>query len=69
VEQREDGQPGLHRHLDIRFFLSHQFPCGLLYFTGSDFFNTQMRLLALERGYTVRPSASTMPCCSRARRS
>ncbi len=27
--------------------------CGLLYFTGSDFFNTQMRIIALERGFTL----------------
>lgn len=27
--------------------------CGLLYFTGSDMFNKQMRKLALEKGFTL----------------
>jgi DNA polymerase beta len=27
--------------------------CGLLYFTGSDFFNKQMRIIALEHNFTL----------------
>jgi len=29
------------------------FFCGVLYFTGSDFFNKEMRKLALRRGFTL----------------
>ncbi len=49
----DDSDKYPHRHLDLRMFNVTHFPCAVLYFTGSDFFNVQMRLLALERGYTL----------------
>lgn len=53
-----------HRRLDIRVIPVDQFFCGLLYFTGSDLFNQQMRTEALEKGFTIneysiRPVGST----------
>ena len=36
-------QEFLHRRIDIRFVPIENFWCGLLYFTGSGYFNTQMR--------------------------
>lgn len=50
-EKKKSQYP--HRHIDLRMFNSSHFPCAVLYFTGSDFFNVQMRLLALERGFTL----------------
>lgn len=46
-------QRRLHRRIDIRFIPYDCYPCGVLYFTGSDIFNTQMRLRAIEMGYTL----------------
>ena len=53
-----------HRRLDIRLVPRDQFHCALLYFTGSDEFNRQMRTHALEHGFTLneyslRPLGST----------
>ncbi|KAF7283656.1 DNA polymerase beta-like [Rhynchophorus ferrugineus] len=52
------------RRLDIRFQPYDQYFCSLLYFTGSDIFNQQMRAHALENGftlneYTLRPLGTT----------
>jgi len=44
---------GTARRLDIRLLPSDQFYCGVLYFTGSDMFNQQMRAWALEKGFTL----------------
>ncbi|XP_022165404.1 DNA polymerase beta-like [Myzus persicae] len=52
------------RRLDIRLNPYDQFYCAVLYFTGSDLFNKQMREHALNQGftlneYTLRPMGST----------
>ncbi|XP_076049218.1 DNA polymerase beta-like [Oratosquilla oratoria] len=54
----------LHRRLDIRLIPKDQYYCGVLYFTGSDLFNKDMRTHALEMGFTlneysIRPVGST----------
>ncbi|RMZ98382.1 DNA polymerase beta [Brachionus plicatilis] len=41
------------RRIDIRLIPNDQFYCGVLYFTGSDTFNRNMRKIALEKGYTL----------------
>jgi len=38
-----------HRRLDIRVIPKDHFACGILYFTGSDQFNKEMRAFALEK--------------------
>lgn len=52
------------RRLDIRLNPYDQFYCAVLYFTGSDLFNKQMREHAINQGftlneYTLRPMGST----------
>ncbi|KAF5284225.1 hypothetical protein FQR65_LT00225 [Abscondita terminalis] len=52
------------RRLDIRLTPYDQYHCSVLYFTGSDLFNKEMRAHALERGFTLneyslRPVGST----------
>lgn len=52
------------RRLDIRFIPYDQFYCAILYFTGSDLFNKEMRTHALSKGFTLneyslRPVGST----------
>lgn len=52
------------RRLDIRLTPYDQYPCSVLYFTGSDMFNKAMRAHALEKGFTLneyslRPLGST----------
>lgn len=42
-----------HRRLDLRLIPHDQYYCGVLYFTGSDVFNQQMRTQALEKGFTI----------------
>uniref|UniRef100_A0A6I8Q3Q0 DNA polymerase n=1 Tax=Xenopus tropicalis TaxID=8364 RepID=A0A6I8Q3Q0_XENTR len=42
-----------HRRLDIRLIPKDQYYCGVLYFTGSDIFNKNMRAHALEKGFTL----------------
>ncbi|XP_024938080.1 DNA polymerase beta-like isoform X2 [Cephus cinctus] len=42
-----------HRRLDIRLVPHDQYYCAVLYFTGSDMFNKNMRAHALERKYTL----------------
>lgn len=41
------------RRLDIRLTPYDQYYCSILYFTGSDLFNQNMRAHALENGYTI----------------
>lgn len=41
------------RRLDIRLIPQDQYYCGILYFTGSDLFNKNMRAHALEHGFTL----------------
>ena len=53
-----------HRRLDIRLIPSDQYHFALLYFTGSDLFNKNMRAHALEKGFTlneyaIKPVGST----------
>lgn len=43
----------LHRRIDILWIPYDQYFFGLLYFTGSGFFNIQMRRIALEKGFTL----------------
>ncbi|CAL4078973.1 unnamed protein product [Meganyctiphanes norvegica] len=59
--KNEDGH---FRRLDLRLIPVDQFYCGLLYFTGSDIFNKNMRTKALEEGFTlneycIRPMGAT----------
>ncbi|XP_054164844.1 DNA polymerase beta-like [Oppia nitens] len=42
-----------HRRIDLRFLPYDQYFCGVLYFTGNDFFNQQMRVKANEMGFTL----------------
>uniref|UniRef100_A0A3Q4HU33 DNA polymerase n=1 Tax=Neolamprologus brichardi TaxID=32507 RepID=A0A3Q4HU33_NEOBR len=60
----EDEEEYLHRRIDI-LIPKDQYYCGVLYFTGSDIFNKNMRTHALEKGftlneYTIRPLGVTM---------
>uniref|UniRef100_A0A667XYX6 DNA polymerase n=1 Tax=Myripristis murdjan TaxID=586833 RepID=A0A667XYX6_9TELE len=60
----EDEEEFLHRRIDIRLIPKDQYYCGVLYFTGSDIFNKNMRAHALEKGftlneYTIRPLGVT----------
>ncbi|XP_055080095.1 LOW QUALITY PROTEIN: DNA polymerase beta [Periophthalmus magnuspinnatus] len=60
----EDDEEYLHRRIDIRLIPKDQYYCGVLYFTGSDIFNKNMRAHALEKGftlneYTIRPLGVT----------
>uniref|UniRef100_A0AAR2IT38 DNA polymerase n=1 Tax=Pygocentrus nattereri TaxID=42514 RepID=A0AAR2IT38_PYGNA len=60
----EDDDDYDHRRIDIRLIPKDQYYCGVLYFTGSDIFNKNMRTLALEKGftlneYTIRPLGVT----------
>uniref|UniRef100_A0A670J0I3 DNA polymerase n=1 Tax=Podarcis muralis TaxID=64176 RepID=A0A670J0I3_PODMU len=53
-----------YRRIDIRLIPRDQYYCGVLYFTGSDIFNKNMRTHALEMGftlneYTIRPLGIT----------
>lgn len=41
------------RRLDVRFIFYDQYYCAVLYFTGSDLFNQNMRAHALEKKYTL----------------
>lgn len=59
-----------YRRIDIRIIPHDQYYCALLYFTGSDAFNRDMRSHALEKGFTlneysIRPVGSTgeLPNC------
>ncbi|XP_048852780.1 DNA polymerase beta [Brienomyrus brachyistius] len=59
-----DGEENPHRRIDIRLIPKDQYYCGVLYFTGSDIFNKNMRTHALEQGftlneYTIRPIGVT----------
>jgi hypothetical protein len=47
------GQYTIYRRIDIRFVPYHSFGTALLYFTGSKNFNTDMRRIALNKGYTL----------------
>ena len=44
---------GVSRRVDFLFTTPEEFPFALLYFTGSKIFNTVMRHVALEQGYTM----------------
>uniref|UniRef100_A0A8C6M5W6 DNA polymerase n=1 Tax=Nothobranchius furzeri TaxID=105023 RepID=A0A8C6M5W6_NOTFU len=60
----DDEEEYLHRRIDIRLIPKDQYYCGVLYFTGSDIFNKNMRTHALEKGftlneYTIRPLGVT----------
>lgn len=51
----------------LRLIPKDQYYCGVLYFTGSDIFNKNMRAHALEKGftineYTIRPLGVTGEC-------
>uniref|UniRef100_A0A914VLV9 DNA polymerase n=1 Tax=Plectus sambesii TaxID=2011161 RepID=A0A914VLV9_9BILA len=50
----EEGEPArIHHRIDVRLIPHDEYFCGLLYFTGSDEFNRQMRATALDKGYTL----------------
>ncbi|XP_044260948.1 DNA polymerase beta-like [Tribolium madens] len=58
------NQDSITRRLDIRLTPYDQYFCAVLYFTGSDMFNKEMRAHALDVGftlneYTLRPVGST----------
>ncbi|KAL3876062.1 hypothetical protein ACJMK2_033946 [Sinanodonta woodiana] len=64
LQDEKNGPENLHRRIDIRLIHYDQYYCALLYFTGSDVFNKNMRARALEEGftineYTIRPLGST----------
>ena len=44
---------GVHRRIDIRAYPLEEWPCALLYFTGSGHFNRSMRLWARKIGYQL----------------
>uniref|UniRef100_A0A3Q2DAH2 DNA polymerase n=1 Tax=Cyprinodon variegatus TaxID=28743 RepID=A0A3Q2DAH2_CYPVA len=63
-DEDEEEEEHLHRRIDIRLIPKDQYYCGVLYFTGSDIFNKNMRTHALEKGftlneYTIRPLGVT----------
>ncbi|XP_072255015.1 DNA polymerase beta [Pyxicephalus adspersus] len=49
----EGGKQFPFRRIDIRLIPKDQYYCGVLYFTGSDIFNKNMRTHALEKGFTL----------------
>ncbi|KAG9488625.1 DNA polymerase beta [Eleutherodactylus coqui] len=49
----EGGKQFPFRRIDIRLIPKDQYFCGVLYFTGSDIFNKNMRAHALEKGFTL----------------
>ncbi|XP_057240479.1 DNA polymerase beta isoform X2 [Malurus melanocephalus] len=53
LPDKEDGTSYPHRRIDIRLIPKDQYYCGVLYFTGSDIFNKNMRTHALEMGFTI----------------
>ncbi|NWT45537.1 DPOLB polymerase, partial [Chroicocephalus maculipennis] len=53
LPNKEDGTAYPHRRIDIRLIPKDQYYCGVLYFTGSDIFNKNMRAHALEMGFTI----------------
>ncbi|XP_005058117.1 PREDICTED: DNA polymerase beta isoform X2 [Ficedula albicollis] len=53
LPDKEDGTAYPHRRIDIRLIPKDQYYCGVLYFTGSDIFNKNMRAHALEMGFTI----------------
>ncbi|XP_050796162.1 DNA polymerase beta isoform X1 [Gopherus flavomarginatus] len=53
LPSKEDGTNFLYRRIDIRLIPKDQYYCGVLYFTGSDIFNKNMRTRALEMGFTI----------------
>uniref|UniRef100_A0A8C0J5G9 DNA polymerase n=1 Tax=Chelonoidis abingdonii TaxID=106734 RepID=A0A8C0J5G9_CHEAB len=53
LPSEEDGTNFPYRRIDIRLIPKDQYYCGVLYFTGSDIFNKNMRTRALEMGFTI----------------
>ncbi|XP_074979528.1 DNA polymerase beta isoform X2 [Caretta caretta] len=53
LTSEEDGTNYPYRRIDIRLIPKDQYYCGVLYFTGSDIFNKNMRTHALEMGFTI----------------
>ncbi|XP_036154316.1 DNA polymerase beta isoform X3 [Myotis myotis] len=53
LPSKNDGKEYPHRRIDIRLIPKDQYYCGVLYFTGSDIFNKNMRTHALEKGFTI----------------
>ncbi len=44
---------GIHHRIDIRIFPYDEYFCALLYFTGNDAFNIDLRKDALQNGFTL----------------
>ena len=44
---------GVARRVDFLYTSIEEFPFAILYFTGSKIFNTVMRQVAVEKGYTM----------------
>uniref|UniRef100_A0A2H6N740 DNA polymerase n=1 Tax=Micrurus carvalhoi TaxID=3147026 RepID=A0A2H6N740_9SAUR len=64
LPSKDDEAACPYRRIDIRLIPKDQYYCGVLYFTGSDLFNKNMRAHALEMGftlneYTIRPLGIT----------
>ncbi|KAI4557103.1 hypothetical protein MJG53_021205, partial [Ovis ammon polii x Ovis aries] len=53
LPRKNDEKEYPHRRIDIRLIPKDQYYCGVLYFTGSDIFNKNMRAHALEKGFTI----------------
>ena len=47
------GTRRVYRRIDIRLVPFNSYPCAILYFTGSDMFNRDMRIEALKKGLTL----------------
>jgi len=67
----QEYKPHIHRRIDIMFICHDQFYPALLHFTGSDFFNNQLRAYAIEKGFhlseyalTKKPSSSPLKVTS-----
>ncbi|KAK0045407.1 DNA polymerase beta [Biomphalaria pfeifferi] len=61
---KNETNENLYRRIDIRLIPADQYYCALLYFTGSDVFNANMRSEAQKQGfilneYAIRPVGST----------
>jgi len=52
-DQSSSSQEYLHRRIDIRLIPNDQYWCGVLYFTGSEPFNREMRKKAQENGFML----------------
>ena len=48
-----EGSDKKNRRIDIKVYPKDQYGFAILYFTGSDYFNRSMRLIAEKKGFTL----------------